>query len=165
MGKYCSEKCRPILVKLSRSCDVTSILASRKNLASHPGIRIRPELSLEERSTLSTLLKERRSLINSGNPSSRIHIRGHLIYLNGKRFGHAKGSAFYPEPPLSQEVQNATILSPPPQSEGNSQSPSTMHSLNPTTQPNQQNIQVVSSSPAIYTPSPLPQPGKANNTT
>ncbi len=44
-GPYKSDRKRPVLVKLTRSCDTTSILSKRNNL----GISIKPDLSPEER--------------------------------------------------------------------------------------------------------------------
>ena len=113
LGQYNPEKRRPVLVKFSRSCDVTYILSKRRNLASLPGIQIEPELSPKERSTRSTLLKERRSLINSDISRSDIRIRGNTIYLKGKKLGYADGPNFFsnhptPSPMVSQNSSRST---------------------------------------------------------
>ena len=66
LGKYKKRNHRPILVKLSRSREVTSILANRKKLAESPGVSIKPDMSKEERLAESAVLKARWELINSG---------------------------------------------------------------------------------------------------
>lgn len=81
LGKYTKRNCRPILVKLSRSCKVTGILANRKKLADTPGISIKPDMSKEERLTESALLKTRWELMNSGTERKRIKIRGKSLYV------------------------------------------------------------------------------------
>ena len=106
LGRYNVSKHRPVLVKLSRTCDVASVLSKRKNLASQPGIQIRPDLPKSERAIQSTLLIERRKLINSGLVRSSIRIKGSSIYVNGKKHGHVKNSAFVASvtTPLSQLI-------------------------------------------------------------
>lgn len=94
LGRYDAHKHRPILVKLSRSCDTSSILSKRKNLASQPGVQIRPDLSRSDRASLSTLLKERWKLISSGREKSSIRIRGNIIYVDGEKYGQAEDSTF-----------------------------------------------------------------------
>ena len=74
LGRYNVSKHRLVLVKLSRTCDVASVLSKRKNLASQPGIQIRLDLPQSERAILSTLLSERRKLINFGHVRSSIRI-------------------------------------------------------------------------------------------
>ena len=78
LGKYKENhsRPRPLLVKLSRPSDVQSILMGRKNLASRPGIGIKPDLSADDRKIESLLLKERRSLIVSGVERKNIRISG-----------------------------------------------------------------------------------------
>ena len=69
LGKYSNDKCRPILVKLTRSCDITSILSKYAKFANMPGISIKPDLSKDDRKVESILLMERRKLIQSGTTS------------------------------------------------------------------------------------------------
>ena len=63
---------RPILVKLLRSIDVTAILANRWSLSSP--LLIKPDMSPEERTTESTLLREWWSLIQTGNDRKKIKL-------------------------------------------------------------------------------------------
>ena len=79
LGKFNEDKVRPILVKFIRAHEVASVLANRKLLASMPGISIKPDLPPEERRVQSLLLKERRSLINSGVDRTVIKIIGNSL--------------------------------------------------------------------------------------
>ena len=87
LGKFKSPQTRPrpILVKLLRSIDVTAILANRWSLSSP--LFIKPDMSPEERTTESTLLRERWSLIQAGNDRKKIKISNNRIYLNNQLFG------------------------------------------------------------------------------
>lgn len=96
LGKYLEMKHRPILVKLSRSCDVTSILSSRAKLAGRPGISIKPDMTKEERKIESILLQERRKLIQSGTTSSFIKLRGTSLYVNSKKVGSVRNFKYAP---------------------------------------------------------------------
>ena len=89
LGKYKenNSRPRPLLVKLSRPSDVQSILMGRKNLASRPGIGIKPDLSADDRKIESLLLKERTSLIVSGVERKNIRISGSTIYMNKQKYG------------------------------------------------------------------------------
>jgi len=98
LGKYKPDKDRPIMVKFVRSHDVVSVLSNRKNLASHPGISIKPDLSPAQRKAESILLKERRSLINSGVAKEDIKIKGNALLVNKAKYGHAVGDAFQRNP-------------------------------------------------------------------
>ena len=84
LGKYNPQKSkpRPILVKLQRAIDVSSILANRGQLSSP--ISIKPDMSLAELEIESTLLKERWSLIQAGHQHKSIRINSwtKTIYLN-----------------------------------------------------------------------------------
>ena len=90
LGKYSIERSRPVLVKLARSCDASNILANRHKLSQFPS------MSVSERVTESTLLKERRVLINSGVDKSTIKLRGNCLYINKAKHGTANGSNFTP---------------------------------------------------------------------
>ena len=75
LGKYSIERSRPVLVKLARSCD-------RHKLSKFPNVSIKPHMSVSERVTESTLLKERRVLINSRFvDKSTIKLRGNCLYI------------------------------------------------------------------------------------
>ena len=45
LGKFSEDRCRPILVKMSHSCEVLSILANHLKLMDSPGIIIKPDVS------------------------------------------------------------------------------------------------------------------------
>ena len=87
MGHFNEGSKRLVLVKWSRASDITLILSSRAKLAELPGIRIKPDRPMSERSIESLLLKERRPPINSGTDSRVIKIGGSTLYVNGKKFG------------------------------------------------------------------------------
>ena len=78
LGKYHeSSKPRPILVKLNRTIDVSLLLSKAKSLPKD--IRIKPDMTHEERLIESLLLKERWSLIQSGMERKFIRIRNNKI--------------------------------------------------------------------------------------
>jgi len=97
LGKYSSEhtRDRPILVKFSRSCDVSNILINRRKLV-NSAVSIKPFMTKSERATESALLRERRSLITSGTEKSSIKIRGNSLYINNSKYGVVKDSVFTP---------------------------------------------------------------------
>lgn len=94
LGKYKDDHHRPLLVKLVRSSDASSILNNRKSLGSMPGISIKPDLSPQERRTESALLKERRTLINSGVERNNMKIRGSSLFINNIKYGYVTNSIF-----------------------------------------------------------------------
>jgi hypothetical protein len=98
LGKYCSDKCHPILVKFVRSCDVVSLLSSKHRL-SDPAISIKPDFSQAERNIHSILLRERRSLLSQGDDSRSIKIRGNSLFLDGSLYGKVQNSIFVRESP------------------------------------------------------------------
>ncbi len=80
LGRYDANRVRPLLVKMLRVSDVTSILSARRNLSSlAPRVFIKPDLSKEDRLVEQLLLKERRVLIDSGVDRTSIKIRGNTI--------------------------------------------------------------------------------------
>ena len=71
IGKYSEERTRPIVARLTRVQDVYKILANKHKLPRSPNnvksyVSIKPFMTKTERLTESTLLKERRALIESG---------------------------------------------------------------------------------------------------
>ena len=94
LGKYDENRSRPLLVKLTRASDVSMILSGRSKLSTQPGITIKPDLSREDRAIESVLLKERRSLIDSGTERRLIKIKGSVLYLNNKKYGSVTGTKF-----------------------------------------------------------------------
>lgn len=103
LGKYSDTKCRPVLAKLLRSCDVSSILANRRKLCSNPNVSIKPDMTHEERAIKSTLLRERRQLINEGIERSNINIRGNVLFVNKKKYGSVVNAEFSLYNPISTE--------------------------------------------------------------
>ena len=86
LGWYSNDRHRPVLVKLTRSCDVSNILANRGKLSNLLGISIKPLMSHKERNTESILLRERYILINSGTSKSDIKIRRNALYINNTKY-------------------------------------------------------------------------------
>ena len=59
LGKYTDNKCRPVLVKLSRSFEISSLLSQRKKLKDTPGVSIKPDMSPDERKVDLVLMSKR----------------------------------------------------------------------------------------------------------
>ena len=113
LGKYSPDRHRPLLVKFTRSCEAATILANRTKIQA-PGIFIKPHLTQQERANENILLKEHRSLINSGITKNNIKIRGNSIYVNNKRHGSATASGFKPcnyPTPAAPNTQSISDLS------------------------------------------------------
>ena len=98
LGKFSQHlRCpRPLLVKLIRVADVSSVL-SKRGLLSHP-VFIKPDLTPEEGERDSVLLKERWSLIQSGVDRRDIRIRDSRLYVKNKLYGHVNKSEFQYSP-------------------------------------------------------------------
>ena len=62
LGKFTVGNTRPLLLKLSRLVDVTSILNGRHKLFANSKVRIKPDLTPNERKVEQLLLMECRSL-------------------------------------------------------------------------------------------------------
>ena len=75
LGKYNaqSDRPRPLLVKFLRYTDASNIIRNKTKLASQ--IYVKPDLTYDERTIESLLLKERRSLIDKGISRQHIKIR------------------------------------------------------------------------------------------
>ena len=101
LGKYreSNHHPRPLLVQLNRTRDVSHILAKRGSLSS-PGIRIKPDLSADERKSLSLLLAERKALIDSNMPRSAIKIRENRLYVNNLLHASVSDGALLKHPTL-----------------------------------------------------------------
>ena len=91
LGKYMDGKCRPILVKMSRSCEVSSILSQRYKLKCCPdcprGVSIKPDMSPDERKVDKLLMGKRWELLEAGISRDKIKIRGNSIYVCNKKVG------------------------------------------------------------------------------
>ncbi len=94
LGRYSTEKTRPILAKLSKSYEVANILANRRKLSESPGISIKPFFSKKERTAESVLLKERWKLIDSGTNRSCIKIQGKKLLVKNSVYGSVEGTKF-----------------------------------------------------------------------
>uniref|UniRef100_A0A1X7U3F8 Uncharacterized protein n=1 Tax=Amphimedon queenslandica TaxID=400682 RepID=A0A1X7U3F8_AMPQE len=94
LGKYSSDRSRPLLVTLNRSCDVSSILSNKFRLADKPSIGIRADLPPHLRKSRSIVLKQRRDLITSGVNPSVIKAGNLSLYVHGKKFGSVVDQKF-----------------------------------------------------------------------
>ena len=96
IGPYSESRTRPLIVKFARSYDVATVLSNRFRISKseHPNVYIKPFMSAAERKTESTLLKERRALIDSGVERRLIKIRGNSIYINRAKVGSANEDTF-----------------------------------------------------------------------
>jgi len=97
LGKYREEakKPRPILIRLTRTLDVSLLLAKAKSLPK--GISIKPDMTREEREIESLLQKERWSIIQTGVNRKAIKIRSNKIFVNNKLHGQVVNSSFVSE--------------------------------------------------------------------
>ena len=84
LGKFKpgNKKPRPLLVKFLRSADTANSLRNKAQLSSP--IYIKPDLTLEEQTQESMLLKERRSLIDKGVDRRQIKLQNWSIYIDDK---------------------------------------------------------------------------------
>uniref|UniRef100_A0A1X7TD91 PHD-type domain-containing protein n=1 Tax=Amphimedon queenslandica TaxID=400682 RepID=A0A1X7TD91_AMPQE len=94
LGKYSSDRSRPLLVTLNRSCDVSGILSNKSRLADKPSIGIRADLPPHLRQSRSKFLKQRRDLISSGVNPSVIKAGNLSLYVHGKKFGSVVNQEF-----------------------------------------------------------------------
>ena len=95
LGRYSGSNSfpRPLLVTLSRASEVVEILSRRNSLADEK-IYIKPYLSLEEKHAESVLLKERRSLIDSGINRKLIRLRGSNLFIGQRHYGRVANGTF-----------------------------------------------------------------------
>ena len=94
LSKYKPSSNRPILVKLVRSHDASSILANRYKIPARSSYTIKPLMTAEERANELKLLRERRTLIDSGIERRNIKLKQNAIYVNGKKYGYATPTGF-----------------------------------------------------------------------
>ena len=106
LGKYHDQSTKPcpILVKLNRTIDVSLLLSQAKSLPKD--LRIKPDMSKEERLIESLLLKERWSLIQSGIECKAIKIRSNKIFVRNKLHGQIINSSLVP----TQSPQSETTM-------------------------------------------------------
>ncbi len=105
LGKYKEERHRPILVKLSRTCEVSAILAGHRNLRASPGFSIKPNMTKAERLIESTLMKKRWELIQSGMERKDIKIKGTTIWVKDiyMKYGSIVNSVYKPHAMLDND--------------------------------------------------------------
>ena len=94
LGRYKPDQVRPrpILVKLIRIEDVSKVLANRR--AAKAPIVIKPDMTRDERTRESILLKHRWDLINSGIPKQAIRISKSKIFIDKVEYGCITESGF-----------------------------------------------------------------------
>lgn len=128
LGRYNPVKHRPLLVKLTRSCDVNIILSSRSSLGEST-ISIKPVMSKHEKFTESLLLKERKSLIESGVSRKDIKIRKNQLFLRSELHGEVSGSSLKIHNDVREVNSSASSISDTSPSLTNTSNDLTVHSL------------------------------------
>ena len=78
-------------MKLNRTIDVSLLLSKAKSLPKE--LRIKPDMSAEERQMESLLLKDRWALIQSGIERKDIRIRSNKIFVHNKLHGQITNSS------------------------------------------------------------------------
>ena len=81
LGKYKNNNSRPILVKLVRSHDASSILVNHHKIPADSSYSIKPLMTAEKRANESTLLRERRALIDSCVERKNIRLKYNSILM------------------------------------------------------------------------------------
>uniref|UniRef100_A0A1X7V4U9 Zinc finger PHD-type domain-containing protein n=1 Tax=Amphimedon queenslandica TaxID=400682 RepID=A0A1X7V4U9_AMPQE len=99
LGKYSSNRSRPLLVTLNRTSDVATILSNKSSLANHPHLRISPDLPPHLRKSRSILLKKRHDLINSGSDRKSIRLTTDSLYIDNVKYGSVVNQMFRECPP------------------------------------------------------------------
>ena len=96
LGKYReqSKKPRPILIRFNRAIDTSLLLSKASKLPKD--IKVKPDMSHEERHIESLLLKERWHLIHKGTDRKTIKIRSNKLFVQNKLFGEVTNSIFVP---------------------------------------------------------------------
>ena len=96
LGKYRdnSKKPRPILVRFNRAVDSSLLLSKASALPKD--IRVKPDMSKEERLVESLLLKVRRQQIDKGIERKHIKMHNNNIYIRNKLHGQVIDSVFVP---------------------------------------------------------------------
>ena len=107
LGKYSPDRSRALLVRFNRTCDVGIILSMRELLKdSH--INIKPFMTQLERQTESILLKERRSLIDSGIDRRMLKVRSSRLYQGARIIGEVLDNV-YRANDIHEQQDNANI--------------------------------------------------------
>ena len=92
LGKYKPDAphSRPVLIKFMRSTEASMALS--KIASFKAPIRIKPDLTTEERQVEKMLLKERWTLIQLGFDKKRIKLRNKCIFIDNKLYGQYQNS-------------------------------------------------------------------------
>ncbi len=123
LGKYTDNKCRPVLVKLSRSFEVSSLLSQCKKLKDTPGVSIKPDMSPDKRKVDFVLMSKRWDIIQSGTAREYIKIRGNSIYVNNFKKGFVDLVDFsYKDIDISAQETTSNLLTEDPSVTDKSQS-------------------------------------------
>ena len=93
LSRYSENICRPILAKISHTCEVSSIHSQRHKLKGSE-FSVKADLSKEERKCDQLLMKQRWDLIQSGIRKESVKIRGSSMYVNNSRFGSVVNGVF-----------------------------------------------------------------------
>ena len=109
LGKCNPDKNRPLMVKFVRSHDATLVLSKRKNLVSQPGISLKPDLPPAQRKVESLLLKERRSLINSGVAKNDIRIKGNYLLVKQSKHASVVGDTLQLQSAMADTTQMSQL--------------------------------------------------------
>ena len=109
LGKYSDGRKRPLLVRLIRSCEAMHALSQGHKLSKRPGVFIKPDLSPEERSVQSLLLRERKILIDSGTDRKNIKLFGNVLFVNNQKYGVVKGLEFHRLLPVNHNTSSTSL--------------------------------------------------------
>ena len=93
LGTYNNDRNRPILAKLVRMCEVSSILSQRGSLRGS-GQAVKPDLSKQERLVDQILMKKRWELIQSGTWREHDSIRGGSLFVKNIKKGSVVSGAY-----------------------------------------------------------------------
>ena len=92
LGKIEVRSTPPSLLKLKRLVNVNSILSGRHKASASPEVRIKLDLTTDEKKVEQLLLSERRSLIRSGKERKSIKLWGSLLYLDNQKYGEVRNN-------------------------------------------------------------------------
>lgn len=93
LGKFVPDsRPRPVLVKMNSAGDVRNLLA--KSGALQYPLRLKPDLSPEDRKIEQLLLKERWSLIQNGVERKSIKLRKNNLLVDSKHYGSVQSGKF-----------------------------------------------------------------------
>ena len=88
-----------LIIKFNEAEDVMTIIAKRKNLSqSSLKVLIKLDMTKEQRDTERVLLKERRSLLDTGAVRKDVKIRGNDLYVGQRLHGTANTHSFIKSP-------------------------------------------------------------------